>query len=157
MQASPPPIRDIHAAAPPPAWPPAWGWWVLGGLFVVALIIAGFWLWRRYRKRRRINQLNKELKHISAQYESDGDIRQAVASIAIYLRRLLLHEGQLTKPVAMTGQPWVDFLTEPEELEAHLAVAAEDLVTAPYQREPQANVESLIQLCQFWVQRVARV
>ncbi|MFK7955415.1 MAG: DUF4381 family protein [Lysobacterales bacterium] len=157
MQASPPPIRDIHAAAAPPGWPPAWGWWVLGGMLVIALIAAAILLWKRYRKRRRVAQLNAELTDITRQYRTDGDIRVAVASIAVYLRRLILHEGRFAKPVALTGQPWIEFLTQPEDLEPHLAVAAKDLVSAPYQREPQANVDSLIQLCEFWVQRVARV
>jgi len=44
-----PQLRDIHLPPDPSWWPPAPGWWVLAVL-VLAMLLAGAWLWRRQRR-----------------------------------------------------------------------------------------------------------
>ncbi|MEM6938280.1 MAG: DUF4381 family protein [Pseudomonadota bacterium] len=157
MQAPAPPIRDIHAAPAPPFWPPAWGWWVVAGLVVVGLCWGVWALWRRWRWQKRFQALGQELDEMQERWRDDGDVGRAASRASLYLRRLVLHEARDSRAAALTGDSWVEFLTAPENLDPHLKVAAAELAKAPYQAMPDINVESVFQLCHFWLRRVVHV
>ena len=57
LAAPPLDLRDIHAAAEPAFWPPAPGWWLLAGLGLFVILVAGRWLFRRIRRQRYQRQL----------------------------------------------------------------------------------------------------
>lgn len=121
-------------------------------------VLLGIGLWVRHRRQQqRIALLGREVDDIAAQWRDTADIRTAVSRVSTYLRRLVLHEAGEPKAAALTGQAWVDFLTAPEDLDPDLAVAARELIHAPYQPEPRVNVDSLLELCRFWLRRVAHV
>lgn len=62
-------LRDIHTPPPPGWWPPAPGWWLLAALALGAILLAGLWLWRRYRRRAYRRAARAELAALAARGE----------------------------------------------------------------------------------------
>jgi hypothetical protein len=99
-------LHDIVAPAPVPWWPPAPGWYVVGGL-VLVLLGAGLWAalvrWERNGYRR---AGLKELERITRDPRAPG----AVVEIAELLKRVALAAFPRARVASLTGETWLRFL-----------------------------------------------
>lgn len=161
MQQAELPLRDIHAAPAPPWWPPAWGWWVLAALLVVAAIWGVLWLRRFLARRRYRRHLLAEVDHIFAQWQADQNDQRAVAAISALLRRLLIHAGGRRELAGAVGAEWVEVLQSvagDDETQRGVAAA---LASAPYRRDTDTgsmpSVGDFADLARRWVAEVCRV
>ena len=82
-------LRDIHAAPPPPFWPPAPGWWLLAVLVLIALAVLATWAWRRYRRYRYERQILLEVERLSDCYSKDN-VSGFITDISTLLRRVAI-------------------------------------------------------------------
>ena len=99
-----PQLRDIHLPPDPSWWPPAPGWWVLAVL-VLAMLLAGAWLWRRQRRMARQRaQVLVELDRLMLQHQRDGD----QAALASGMHQLLRRVARRHDPLAtqQRGEAW---------------------------------------------------
>lgn len=97
-------LRDIHLPPEPGWWPPAPGWWVLAVLLLVALVLVGRWLQRRWRRHARLTALRAQFDRATV----IDDPAARVAAISELLRRAArvhaAHSAQLQ------GADWLRFL-----------------------------------------------
>jgi hypothetical protein len=99
-----PKLRDIHLPPDPSWWPPAPGWWVLAVL-LLALLLAGAWLWRRQQRtvRQRAPVL-AELDRLLLQHQHDGDQSALASGLHQLLRRVARRHDALA--TQQRGEAW---------------------------------------------------
>ena len=67
-------LRDIHSPAPIPFWPLAPGWWLLLGLFIIALSVGIYLLVRFWRANEWKRQAKKQFDQKRKAYENSPSI-----------------------------------------------------------------------------------
>ena len=98
-------LAPDHAPAPPGAWPPAPGWWVIAIAILVAIALLVRWL-KDPRRRARRTAL-KELQSIRA---SDGDGPAVARAIQNLLRRYALTVFGREAIARLSGEAWLRFV-----------------------------------------------
>ena len=94
-----------RALAPPAAWPPAPGWWVVAALALIAITVLVLWLRDPRRAARRAAL--KELQRIRT---SDGDGAAVARAIQNLLRRYALTVFDRRIVAKLTGEAWLQFV-----------------------------------------------
>jgi len=145
-------LADIHVTAEPGLWPPAPGWWVLGLIVLLGLLLLmRAVLWKLKARRRRRAWLN-ELDSIASQYNPGTRPHEYLAAINRLFRAVALRAFPDTACARLEGEAWVAFLTGlmPEgEVAGDLAV----LARGPYAPAPDFDPASLQRLASVWVER----
>ncbi|MDR0182863.1 DUF4381 family protein [Lysobacter arvi] len=95
-------LRDIHATAAPPWWPPAPGWWIVAGVLIATLALLA--AWRARVRRRRIA--------IAALFDREVDAAptpsQQVAAMSELLRRAARRHDAVAD--TLQGEDWLRHL-----------------------------------------------
>jgi hypothetical protein len=156
VNAQPPPelagLADIHAAAEPATWPPAFGWWLLAVLALVALALlirAGL---RRLAVARRRRAWVRALDRLEEQYDPDRDPHGYLAALNRLFRAVALRAFPATGCARLEGAGWVAFIAGllPEDADpGPLAVLAH----GPYEPRPEYDAAALRNLALVWVRR----
>lgn len=95
-------LRDIHMSPPPPWWPPAPGWWVLGALVVLALSALAWFAWRRGRRRRALHRMFDDAMAAAP------DAAARIAAMSELLRRAAIRRDP--RAAALHGEAWLEML-----------------------------------------------
>ena len=151
LAAPPLDLRDIHAAAEPAFWPPAPGWWLLAGLGLFVILVAGRWLFRRIRRQRYQRQLLKELDRLGDSY-SEESVAEFLTAQSTLMRRIALQRYSRERVASLTGSAWLRFLDETGgngEFQQGVGRVLEDGAYRPYSSEVRA--EELLALTRRWV------
>lgn len=103
-------LKDI-VVPPPVSWfPQTWGWAVLALIVaVIAVILILHWL-KRYRADRYRREALRELDALKAQWNAPSGDEDAVAALAVLLKRVALAAYPRREVAALTGAPWTEFL-----------------------------------------------
>ena len=143
-------LQDIHAAASPPWWPPAIGWWVLAlvALFLVAVAIR--FLKRKLAARKRRREWLRALDAIGLKLDPQRDAQQYLAGLNRLFRAVALKAFPGTGCAGMQGEEWVIFISSllPENTD-NSGLSA--LARGPYEPVPRFDVRSLDMLARTWV------
>lgn len=103
-------LRDWHLPEPVSWWPPAPGWWLLAGLFLIGLVIGIRLIWRRRRRTAARRLALRELALLRASLAADGDTRRFDAGLSRLLRRLALALYPRESVAGLCGAAWLEFL-----------------------------------------------
>lgn len=144
-------LRDIHAAAEPAFWPPAPGWWLLAGLGLFVILVAGRWLARRIRRQRYRKQILNELDHLGDSY-SEESVAEFITAQSTLMRRIALQRYSRERVASLTGSAWLRFLDETGgngEFQQGVGRVLEDGAYRP--RSSEVRVEELLALTRRWV------
>ncbi|WP_133469418.1 DUF4381 domain-containing protein [Paraglaciecola marina] len=98
-------LKDIHAPSAIDVWPPAYGWWILAMLILVAIVLTSIWAIKSYNVRAAKRQALQELALIDRQ-DKDGlaKLNQLLKRAAIrYFTSINVHQ--------MYGEDWIKFLS----------------------------------------------
>ena len=90
-------LRDLHLPPPPDVWPPAPGWWILGGL-CLALTGAALWLFCR---RRGAGRYRREALAEARQLVNHEDM--ALTDVVQLIRRTAISGNPSTPLASMSG------------------------------------------------------
>lgn len=142
-------LRDIHAPAPPPLWPPAPGWWLVLTLCAAALAAAGLRLWRVLRARARRRRILGELAALDGRLQGP----ELAAAVSALLKRVALSRFPRAEVAPLTGQAWLDFLDGHGGAGRFKAGAGRVLAEGPYAQTLDLDGRALIDLAQEWVRR----
>jgi hypothetical protein len=147
------PLRDIHLPEPVSWWPPAPGWWLL--LLLCAAVIAGIFLFRQLRQRRRLKRtVLAELDKIKNQYNENHDVVQLVKALSVLMRRASISYYPRTSSAALTGEQWLQHLDKTAPRKEFEQGTGKILASAPYlpsNGRLDIDIKNLIGLCEDWL------
>jgi len=145
-------LRDIHAAAPVPWWPPAPGWWVLA-LLVLALL---GWLGRRLLARIRVHQRRKQMlgwvEHLNASIDPRRDPQAYLSTLNRIFKLVAMRAFPAQQCAALNGQDWVDFLIE-NMTKSQSVESLGVLAAGPYDPAPKFDPELMSELACYWIRQ----
>lgn len=132
-------LHDIVVPSPVPWWPPAPGWYVVGAVvlvFVLVLFLRAYLSWRANAYRREA-------------LAALADARDPAAVGAI-LRRTALAETNRREVAELRGEAWVDWLDARSSSPASPTVR-EQLITGAYASAPIADIAALRVWAVQWI------
>ena len=153
-------MRDIdfgqlhgNAQLPEPIswWPPAPGWWLL---LAAALLAAPAWRWLRERTgehRRKWQAARRELVEVRRKYHAEGDARQLVRDLSVWLRRAAMALYGRRVAASLSGDEWLRFLDEPLKVRAFARGAGAVLAVMPYRDRGIVDADVMLALCEQWL------
>ena len=100
-------LRDIHAIAEPPFFPPAIGWWIMVGIFLCFFLIG--WSWYRFYYMSTKQYARRTLRSIMR-----ADLPTTVLGVEIskLLKRVALVRFPREQVAGLSGTDWAIFLYE---------------------------------------------
>ncbi len=146
-------LHDIHAAPPPGFWPPAPGWWLLGILLFAALVLAGVWIYRRYRLYRQRRRVLAELEQLQA-LDTQQQAAEIATGVSTLLRRVALMRFRRRQVAPLSGTAWLQFLDDTGGGGEFSTGAGRVLADGPYVARPQdIAVDRLLALARSWIKK----
>jgi hypothetical protein len=145
-------LRDIHAAADVPWWPPAPGWWILAFLVLLALIWFGGRLLARYRIRKRRKQMLAWVDHLNATIDPQRDPQGYLGTLNRIFKLVALRAFPGQHCAALTGEDWAVFLMDKMN-KAPSVVSLSVLAVGPYDPAPKFDSQDMSGLARFWIKR----
>jgi hypothetical protein len=145
-------LADIHVAAEPGMWPPAPGWWVLGFIALLGLLMLLRAVMRKLAVRRRRRAWMAELDSIAEQFNPEASPHEYLAAVNRLFRAVALRAFPDTHCAKLEGEAWVAFISGlmPEgEAASGLAV----LARGPYAPAPDFDPALLKRLAASWVEQ----
>ncbi len=147
-------LRDIQLPEPVNWWPLAVGWYFLGAFLIGIFGIIFFVLMRQYRKRSAQRFLIKRLEALRGQYQREADARIVAAELSILLRRASLILVPRKEVASLKGEEWLEFLDRTGNTHEFSQGIGRVLITAPYQKQTEFDVNHLLDLVLKWVSYV---
>lgn len=145
-------LRDIHAAAPVPWWPPAPGWWVLALLVLVLLGWLGRRLLARFRQYQRRKQMLGWVEHLNANIDPRRDPQAYLSTLNRIFKLVAMRAFPARQCAALNGQDWVNFLIENMK-KSQSAELLSVLATGPYDPAPKFDPELMSELTRNWIRQ----
>ena len=142
-------LRDIHPPGPPPAWPPAPGWWVLVALAAAGLTALSVRGWRAWRARVRRRRILAELAGIGARAQGAA----LAAEVSALLKRVALARFDRREVAALTGPDWLAFLDRHGGRGGFTVGPGRVLAEGPYAPAPELEPQALLDLARDWIGR----
>jgi hypothetical protein len=145
-------LADIHLPGTVSWWPLAVGWWILALLVVIILTLVI--LWRKRQLKRRYRQHAATLLQTAySQYQTDGHSSIYLQQLSELLRRVARTSyGKIFNP-SIKGEDWLVWLDQscPGLKTNFVSDTGRVLLTGPYQKNPQLELDVLHQLSLQWI------
>ncbi len=144
-------LHAIHSPEPIGWWPLAWGWYTVIVGLLLALLLLGFWLHRRYvhgaAKREALQLLSRYEQHCN-----EADSQRVCAQLSELLKRVALAYFPRKTVAGLQGERWIEFLNATSTQLDFYAVRKE-LLESPYHTVPACNLTHLFQLTKNWIKQ----
>ena len=145
-------LRDIHAAAPVPWWPPAPGWWVLALLVLVLLVWLGRRVLARYRLHQRRKQMLAWVDHLNANIDPDRDPQAYLSTLNRIFKLVALRAFPDQQCAVLNGQEWAGFLIQRMQ-NMPSADSLSVLASGPYDPAPRFDPDQMSELTRHWIKQ----
>lgn len=146
-------LADIHLPDSVSWWPLAPGWWILIALFIAITVGLFFWRKRKVKRRYRHHAITL-LQQAYAQYQRDQQAAVYLQQASELLRRVARTSYGSTFDASIKGDAWLHWLDQtcPTVKQQFANGSGQILLTGPYQKNPQVDVDQLHKLCLEWIQ-----
>lgn len=125
-------MRDVHGPDAIGWWPPALGWWLLAAALLAMLGLALFsWWWRRQRARDWRVDARYRLRGL-ARSLGNNDPRTVVSELSSLLRRVAMARYGRAECAGLSGQQWLEWLTEKDPSHFNWVEKGQVLLELPY-------------------------
>ena len=124
-------LRDIHMPDAVSIWPLAPAWWWLG-LGVLALLVAGYFIYKRFSRPNVQKAALAELDYFLAETVDQDDLQKHYMQLSILLRRFAISIFGNNNVAGLTGEKWLDFLDKTGDTDFFLNGPGRALITVPY-------------------------
>ena len=147
-------LKDIHLPPPISFWPPAPGWWIIIGLFLI-LCLCFLWF---FLKTRRHSRLKREALLLIHKHESKflcrQDAAQAYRDHSLLTRRLMVTLSSDPRVAGIHGKRWPEFLHHISRGIASTTDSFESLRELPFRAHPEGDPLELSQSLNNLVKRL---
>jgi hypothetical protein len=103
-------LYDIITPAPVPWWPPAPGWYVVGGVALVLAVWAGWIVWRRRQAAAYRRAALAELQRLKARTADDAQRVLALQELPTLVKRTALAAFPRQAVASLSSTAWLEFL-----------------------------------------------
>ena len=138
-------LRDMHLPPPVSFWPPAPGWWIMIGLFLILCLCFVFF----HLKTRRYSRLKREALRLIQKYESRflgrQDAAQAYRDLSLLTRRLMVTLSSDPRVAGIHGERWPEFLLHVSGGSPCTTDSYESLRESPFCAHPEGDPLELSQ------------
>lgn len=144
------PLRDIHLPGGVGWWPPAFGWWILLGI----LLLAGLVALLRYRQRYRERAALRALGRVQLELERGAAPVDCIQRISMVMRRFAMSVARGEPVAGLTGDCWLRFLDSRWERGAFAEGDGRMLIYGPYAPAERVSLDDALMLntlCLDWV------
>jgi len=150
-------LNDIVAPGPVDWWPPAPGWYVLGAIALVVLLVLTFRWWRRWQENRYRRQAMTELELIRGQAS-----RESLQQLPALLKRAALSVWPREEVACLTGLAWHRFLDETAGMDEFSTGAGDTLEQLAYAARDEllpaeSELKKVLDASEFWLINHLRV
>ena len=136
-------LAPLRAPASVGWWPVAPGWWIVLAMAIIALLLIGRWMRRRYRRGHYRRVALSQLRHLRASEATTTDINQLLKAAA-------LKAFPAEQVAALHGQHWQNFLLSTcKNLPTEGLADLDSLYTA----QTPAATEHLLLMAEYWLRR----
>lgn len=143
-------LKDIQLPPSPSLWPLAPGWYFIIFIWLLALSIAGYLVYRYLKKQRYRKAALKEL----AQLQAATNNATLLNALSTLLRRTVIAAYPQRQVAGLSGEDWLQFLNETGRSQQFTTDLGRQLLTAPYQPNRSADeAQALFELVRGWMLR----
>ena len=144
-------LKDIHLPPDVSFWPPAPGWWIMSVLFISSIFFGGLWFYKRYKKRKPINEALRILKNLQILHESSKDEVKYLRNLSNLLRRTALTFYDNDAVASLQGSSWLEFLDKTGKTKEFSQGAGKVLGNEVFQQKVNPDLNSLFPLVKKWI------
>jgi len=148
-------LRDIHLPPAIESWPPAFGWWLLATMSLIAIFFALKYLLGLRNKNAYRREAKKTLDRLFR--ASEHDQQAFLLSYNSLLKRVALTAYPRDQVANLTGEAWVAFLDLTGETHEFTMGPGQILVDGQYAPVTTVDVEHLFNLGQKWIKNHRKV
>lgn len=155
-------LHDIIGASPIPWWPPAPGWYAVGGGLLIGLVWAGWRLRRRWKKNAYRREAVSQLQDLTTRLKQDEQRKPALRALGALVKRTALAVWPRSQIAGLSGDVWLavldrsgrttEFGAGPGQLLAHIAYAPDDALD----RITDSEIAALVGVTERWL-RIHRI
>ncbi|WP_299075252.1 DUF4381 domain-containing protein [uncultured Paraglaciecola sp.] len=142
-------LQDIHTPAAIENWPPAYGWWLVAIITIIAVCILTTWL----VKRRKLRLAKRQ--GLAALQKIDASRPDSLSQLNQLLKRVAMAYFPAQRVQQIHGQQWANFLidTLPKNKNDGLLQSFESMQQALYQPQKLESVDypSYRQSAELWI------
>lgn len=103
-------LKDIPAPPPVSYAPQTAGWWVVGGLILLGLLVYAFLRWRRWRRNRYRREAQAALAVIELASNDAATREEALAALPALVKRTVLAWAPRQEVAPLSGEAWLRYL-----------------------------------------------
>lgn len=145
-------LRDIHAVAQAPWWPPAPGWWILSALLLLVLVLLGRYLYKQQKNRQRRRQMLAWIDTLNDLVDPADQPQAYLAGMNRIFKVVALTAFPEQNCAALSGPEWVSFLRD--KLGKGVSTAPlQALATGPFNPRPEFDAAAICELGRNWIKR----
>jgi hypothetical protein len=151
-------LYDIVMPLPVPWWPPAPGWYVVGGVVLVLAMWAGWRGWKRWQAAAYRRAALAELQRLKDRIAAGAQRESALRELPELVKRTALVAFPRQQVASLSGASWLEFLDRTEHTDAFTHGQGKLLPALGY--DPHAasrldaqDVEALCRVVSRWIRR----
>lgn len=145
-------LHDIHWPVALNQWIFAWGWYALGFVLLISLVVGGIGLYRYYQHRRIKQEALRLLKSYQDAYQRTPQHQIAAAQVSELLKRVALVYFPRMTVASLNGDAWWSFLVSTGKT-SHDPAVKQALLILPYAPESDVDVQPLFYFAQQWIKQ----
>jgi Domain of unknown function (DUF4381) len=143
-------LHDIAVPPPVPWWPPAPGWYIVGGMALALLGLAAWAALARWRRERYRREALGDLARIACH----PDAPSSISAIAELMKRVALAAYPRDRVASLTGDAWLAILDATGGTDAFTRGAGQMLKEAAYRKDAPhdpSELSKLADVVRHWI------
>lgn len=143
-------LAPLQQPDPISTWPMAAGWWLLGGLTLLAIVLIGCQLWRQIRRRRYRKQATHTLSAHWQHYQAQQNLPVFSQACNQLLKQVAITAYGREVVASLTGQAWYQFLLM-HHPNNNIQVPEDYFVAGQYAPQPAITADQLKDFTHSWI------